>query len=386
MCYKQEREDKDALKIEEKIKNYPKFLQDYFGRLPANSTKNSNFSPINDLLQWFIENNIIEKDCISDIETDDMKIITDLHVTNYLDELKKNYAIGTIINKKNIFSSLWDYFKAYKIVEDNVIKKIAKNKYKDEGTEDEDFDNVEIPTVKQIYDLMTNLYNLKNEFLYFRNVAMMILLAGTGMRSEELIGIDVDGIFLDEPQPYVLTMRKGYLKVRKKIKIRPEAINYVLPYIEIRKRIETDDKALFLSTRKQRLAYTSLKDVFTKLSNGIRPHMMRHMFASDMHAKGVSLVEIQKMMGHKSYETTSNMYISIDHEKDFFEVLKQVDEEFDNPFGEQKLINNDNNVCTVNNGDDNRKMLFNNILDKLASLSNDDLTKLLKVIDTSVTV
>jgi len=334
MCYKQERELKDSLRIEEKIKDYPEFLQKYFERLPANSTKITNFSIINNMFEWFINNNIINKHSIDKIEPDDMKPINDLHITNYLDSLKNENSMSTIITKKKVISSLWDYFKIYKIADDNIAKTIARQKYKDEGVEDGEFDSVEIPTATQINTFMSNLYNILDNFKQVRNVAMITLLAATGMRSEELIGIDIDGIYLDEESPYVLTMRKGYTEVRKRIKIRTEAIKYIRPYVEMRKKIKVNDNALFLSVRMNRLSYRSLKNEFDRYGDGVYPHMMRHMFASDMYAKGTDLVTIQKMLNHKSYETTVKMYISVEHEEDFFEVLKRVDKEFGKTFDE----------------------------------------------------
>jgi len=326
MCYKQEREKLDGIKNNEKIKNYPYFLQDYFIRLPSNSTKNTNFYYIDHLLKWLWSQDIIDKKSIHDITPEDIDSVRDTHIIKYLDGLETGAygtinSISSIITKKNIFSSLWEYLSDNDYVKKNVIRKIPKQKYRDERES-----KVKIPSSIEISDFMTKIYYKKNEFLRTRNIAIVAILAGTGMRAEELIGID--NIVLNEEQAYVSTMRKGDRRTEKSIEIRQEAIKYVLPYVKMRSKIETDSTALFLSKENTRISTTALRNIFSRNSDTIHPHMMRHIYASDMYAITKDLVSVQKSLNHKSYDTTSNMYVSVEHDKDFFIVLKEVDKEY----------------------------------------------------------
>jgi site-specific recombinase XerD len=61
----------------------------------------------------------------------------------------------------------------------------------------------------------------------------------------------------------------------------------------------------------------SLKRVLAKAGiTGVTLHTLRHSFASQLVLAGVSLIEVQELMGHQSYETTLKYsHLSEEHVK-----------------------------------------------------------------------
>lgn len=70
MCYKIEVQNKNAEKLNKKLDelNAPQFLRDYLNELESKNGALNYLVAIKDFLQWLIENNIINKKLISEIE------------------------------------------------------------------------------------------------------------------------------------------------------------------------------------------------------------------------------------------------------------------------------------------------------------------------------
>lgn len=118
-----------------------------------------------------------------------MNQIKSNYIIKYLNELnsgilgRKN-SIDSICTKKNVFSSFWNYLFLNKYVDDNIIRHIPSHLYKSEITQKD----VKIPTREQLERFINKLYNgNNNEFDIIRNIAIVKLILGSGIRSEELI-------------------------------------------------------------------------------------------------------------------------------------------------------------------------------------------------------
>lgn len=320
-CYKDEREHKDAAKMQENLKEYPAFIADYFDDLRSYSTRKAYFSYINGLLIWLLENKRVNKQSIADITPEDLDALRYNDIIKYLDSLLLEGAeVSSVLTKKNVLKAFWKYLANSDYVMKNIVDKIPVSKYKIEGDHE-----VKIPTETQIKNLITNAYNEINEHTRERNIAIIVLLAGTGMRAEELLGLDVDSIVEKSGEYYAVTKRKGDLKTFTDIWIRPEAMEIINAYIETRKNMQVETNALFVSSQNGRLSKTSLDYMLDKYSKGaIHPHLLRHVYATNMYKKTKDLVYVQKLLSHSSYDTTSKMYVSCKQEKDFFKCLCEV--------------------------------------------------------------
>ena len=147
-----------------------------------------------------------------------------------------------------------------------------------------------------------------------RNLAMFELLLSSGIRIGELCSLKLDNVDFEECKMIVKGKgnkeRIGYFSERAKLIIQE--------YLLLRK---NESKYLFTqySSRKSKkqLSVNSVEMLFRRAgeSCGIKvyPHKFRRTFCTRMIKKGMSIDQVQKLMGHESIETTLR-YIDLDDE------------------------------------------------------------------------
>ncbi len=320
MCYKVEKQRKIEQKLAEELKNVPDFIADFFDRYKSSATKKINWIYIRDMLNWMLSNGCIKKDSISDITVKDMNDITSNNVIKYLNELKNGIlgranSLDSINTKKNVFSAFWNYLRQNKCVEENVIAHIPSNLYKSEKK----FKEVEIPTDEEVEKFLISITTgNKNEFNIIRNIAIVQLIKGSGIRSEELINMDVSDLRLyEEDRPYMMVLGKGNIQEYDKVYMSEQARINMEEYLKIRSLFvnerEIKNEALFLSNENNRLSKGAITGFFRKYSDEtIYPHMLRHWVGSKLYQETKDIVLVQRQLRHKNLETAARYYVHMD--------------------------------------------------------------------------
>ena len=320
MCYKVEKQRKIEQKLAEELKNVPGFIADFFDRYKSSATKKINWIYIRDMLNWMLSNGCIKKDSISDITVKDMNDITSNNVIKYLNELKngilgRSNSLDSINTKKNVFSAFWNYLRQNKCVDENVIAYIPKNLYKSEKK----FKEVEIPTDEEVEKFLISITTgNKNEFNIIRNIAIVQLIKGSGIRSEELINMDVSDLRLyEEDRPYMMVLGKGNIQEYDKVYMSEQARINMEEYLKIRSLFvnerEIKNEALFLSNENNRLSKGAITGFFRKYSDEtIYPHMLRHWVGSKLYQETKDIVLVQRQLRHKNLETAARYYVHMD--------------------------------------------------------------------------
>ncbi|CAG5081144.1 site-specific tyrosine recombinase XerD [Parvicella tangerina] len=150
-----------------------------------------------------------------------------------------------------------------------------------------------------------------------RNVAILEMLYGSGLRVSELTNISLQDIYWEE----------GFLRVTGKgnkqriVPISSDGLKHLKIYVnEIR--VHQDPKpghehVLFLNRRGKQLTrvmiFTIVKDAVEKagIRKRISPHTFRHSFATHLVENGADLRAVQEMLGHVSI-TTTEVYTHLD--------------------------------------------------------------------------
>lgn len=322
MCYKEEKHKKINVQLEEKMEGIPNFISDFFDRYKSAATKKCNWSYIRDLLQWLVDKKYIAKNDIREITKEDMNQIISNQIIKYLNDLKsgitrRKNSLDSICTKKNVFSAFWNYMFMNKYVDDNIIQQIPGHLYKSEVTQKE----VKIPTKEQLEKFICNLYDgNNNEFNIIRNVTVVKLFLGSGIRSEELINLDVKDLYLEEEKPYIMVLGKGKIEQYDKVFISEEAKSYLQEYLLSRKIFVKENSissdALFLSNEKNRISKDVITNSFKRYSNGeINPHMLRHWVGTVLYEKTNDIVLVQKQLRHSSLETAAKYYVHMSEDK-----------------------------------------------------------------------
>lgn len=320
MCYKEEKHIALNRMLADKLENIPDFISDFFDRYKSAATKNCNWGYIRDLLEWLIIKKYISKNTISDITIQDINCIKSNHIIKYLNELqsgqyKRKNTLDSIRTKKNVFSAFWNYMFVNKYVDDNIIQHIPSKLFKQEETKKE----VYVPTDEQINRFLENIGN-DDSFITMRNLAIVKLFIGSGIRSEELINLDMKDLHLDENPAYIMVLGKGKLEKYDEVYISKAAKDTLMAYLNYRKEFvkenNIEDNAVFLSSNKRRISKTVITSFFDKYSEGqIFPHALRHWVGTRLYESTKDIVLVQEQLRHKDLETTKRYYVHMDKSK-----------------------------------------------------------------------
>ena len=317
MCYKDELQNKNAENLRKRFEkdNAPYFLQRIFSNIGGGSkaTAITYWIAVRDLLQYAIDKKIINKDSIAEIEPEDMLEIEGPEVNEYL-EYKENSGMSptTLYTRKNIYKSFWEEMIATRKipVEFNVIKKVSY-----QGIP-YDPNNVlaKLPLNEDIEFMIEKIKWKKDDFIRERNIVIMSLLMGTGIREAGLAGLDVADIFLEAEVPYFKVMMKGDLHkstARSVFLSENDTVEAMRHWMKIRSTINNviDKEAVFLNKNGKRMNEENIKSMFKTYSNRkITPHKIRHWYATTF-AKKYGVQFVQQQLGHRSEKTTVNNYM-----------------------------------------------------------------------------
>lgn len=160
-----------------------------------------------------------------------------------------------------------------------------------------------------------------------RDIALVGLLLLNGLRSCEVLSLEVEDLLLSEAQ---LRVHGKGGKVRM-LPLPPETIRLLDCYLRAERPL-TNTTRVFVSlkgkARGQAMTKAGLRSLFrhhravTSVSKA-NPHRFRHTFGADMIRAGVSLPALQRLMGHANIETTL-LYIQISPQDVYEEYARAV--------------------------------------------------------------
>lgn len=140
-----------------------------------------------------------------------------------------------------------------------------------------------------------------------RDVAIVELLYGTGMRVSELVALDLDDLDLRRGEARI---RAGKGNKERLVYLGDMAREAVRLYLEERPLWANGQnrEALFFGKRGARLSDRGVRRVLDRLAvrlgKPLHPHMLRHSFATHMLERGADIRVIQELLGHSSLSTT----------------------------------------------------------------------------------
>lgn len=226
--------------------------------------------------------NVVNKK-IEFISTDDLR----KYLADYKDN--NNASKTTIDNIRRVLSSFFSWLEDEDYILKNPVRRIRKIKTKKVVKEVISDENFEI-----LRDSCSNV----------RDLAMIELLASTGIRVGELVNLNIDDVLFNERECVVLgkgdSERIVYFDAKTKI--------HLLKYLENR----TDNNpALFVSFKKpyKRLGINGVERRIRELGNGanikkVHPHKFRRTMATNAIDKGMPIEQVQKLLGHVQIDTT----------------------------------------------------------------------------------
>jgi site-specific recombinase XerD len=160
-----------------------------------------------------------------------------------------------------------------------------------------------------------------------RDIAIVGLLLLNGLRSCEVLALELEDLLLNEAQ---MRVRGKGAKVRM-MPLPPETIRLLDCYLKAERPL-TNTARVFVSlkgkARGKPMTRAGLRSLFRhhRAATTVRkanPHRFRHTFGSDMIRAGISLPALQRLMGHANIETTL-LYIQISPQDVYEEYARAV--------------------------------------------------------------
>lgn len=217
------------------------------------------------------------------------------NIENFKNDMQCKLAVVSL-NRK--FSSLKSYNR-YLIHKGLVNEMLVKD------SDQVDIQSIGNPTKVAKDDVVDFLQAVKKKpsRLKVRNIAMIYLMANTGLRREEVCNLKLDGLKRTN-KGYILETYGKENKVRE-VGLNDLAVKVVENYLKVRNKSKyADSKYLFLSQRGEKLTVSAINDVF-EFYGDINPHALRHNYATTMLEEEIlTLPELKNQMGHKSINTT----------------------------------------------------------------------------------
>lgn len=326
MCYKDETQKKNAEKLQRKFEqdNIPTFIRDYFYNLNSEAGKLNYYSVIVSMLNWIIDSKRVEKESVSEITEQDINLLSKTDMIVYLETLISNGTLPSTINtKKNILSSFWTHLVDEGICDKNIIHSIPRSKFKIKKK-----NNAKVPLPEDMIEMIEKIKQKKDDFVRERNLVIIRVLKGTGLRESELAGLDLKDLHLEDNKPYIMVMGKGiyYTQDAEPVLVSKDAKLALEQWLEIRNKVGNivDDKAVFINKNGKRLSEDNIQAIFKNYSGGkITPHMMRHLYATVLYQEsGHDAAFVQEQLRHSDVNTTLGTYAAGDSRS--YEVLENM--------------------------------------------------------------
>lgn len=135
-----------------------------------------------------------------------------------------------------------------------------------------------------------------------RNYAIVTLLAYSGMRISEALGIKLTDINLIGRE---ILVRKGKGEKQRIVIINDKCVNAIREYLKERENYKhKNSQYLFISRENETVDRTTINHIFESTSGKITPHTLRHFFCSYALESGWSLHEVAAQAGHTNIQTT----------------------------------------------------------------------------------
>ena len=321
-----DRDKNNIDKISQYLKDLPDFCFNYFLDLEPYTSTLSRLNYAIDLRVFFnflatykfsIKQTEITYDHLNKVTADDISSF--LSYLSYYNYNGKNYKNGEK-GKARKLASIRNLFK-YLFNKDKITANTA-SKVNTPKIHQKDILRLEVDEVVKLIDqaenpnLLTKNQQQFNKHTRLRDVAMLSLFLGTGIRISECVGINIDDI--DFSVNGFKVTRKGGNQVV--LYFSDEVANHLREYLEERlnkPNVDIEEKALFLSIQNKRISVRAVEKLVKKYSSvvtplkKITPHKLRSTYGTNLYRETNDIYVVADVLGHKDVNTTKKHYAAI---------------------------------------------------------------------------
>lgn len=328
--YFDKRDMENVAKIERILDDdLPDFCREYFVGISTGTTTLTRLNYAYDIRTFF--NYLTKKvyrlkgKCTKEITPADIEALSAYEIEAYLNyvEIYKDDNGNLIRNgargksrKLAAIRSLTRYFEKKQLIRHNPTSTVDTPKLREK--EIIRLESDEMGALLDVVDTGDGLSSRQQKYqenTRVRDLAIVSLLLGTGIRVSELVGIDLDDVNFKD-MSFVVT-RKGGARVI--LYFSEEVAGYLYDYYGMRIADKTlkNEPALFLSLQKRRITTRAVENIVKKYSlvatplKHITPHKLRSTFGTQLYRNTGDIYVVADVLGHKDVNTTKRHYAAI---------------------------------------------------------------------------
>lgn len=331
--YHDELNKKNITHLREILDTLPPFCGQYFRGIQEYTSSRTRVAYAYDIrvfFEYIHENNpVFKRMKIKDYPLSMLDQITRLDIEEYLEYCSyyikdgKEYMNDERGKARKLASlrSFYNYFFRNELIEKNPAALVPMPKLHEKEIVRLDADEVAI-----LLDNVESGQKLTKQQLHYhektkvRDVALLTLLLGTGIRVSECVGLDIQDI----------DFKNNGLKIRRKggyeavVYFGEEVETALLDYLEQRESIipvEGNEDALFLSMQNKRISVRAVELLVKKYASSvtnlkkITPHKLRSTYGTSLYRETGDIYLVADVLGHKDVNTTRKHYAAIEDER-----------------------------------------------------------------------
>lgn len=329
--YYEQKDRENTIRLRNMIKELPPFCTDFFRGIEPQTSSRTRIAYAYDLKIFFDflrkENPVLKKLELRDIT---LSHLDQLHVTDleeYMEYLKyrfneKNQEVVNkergIMRKIASLKSFYNYFYRKEMLKNNPAALVQLPKLHDKEIIRLDVDEVALLLDEvEKGESLTDKQKAFHEKTKVRDLALLTLLLGTGIRVSECVGLNINDI--DFKNGGIRIHRKGGKEVTVYFGIEVE--NALRDYLDQRQDMTPEkgnEDALFLSLQMKRISVRSVENLVKKYAKivtplkKITPHKLRSTYGTTLYQETGDIYLVADVLGHTDVNTTKKHYAALD--------------------------------------------------------------------------
>lgn len=324
---------KNEVKLRKMLEELPPFCKQFFIGIEPTTSSRTRIAYAYDIGCFFdylhTANPICQRMEICEFPLSILDQITPMDIEEYLSYLKYYEKDGIehtndergIKRKLASLRTLYRYFFKNELIQNDPAIKVDMPKIHEKNIVRLDIDEVaRLLDEVESGDSLTPRQQKYHDKTKTRDLALMTLLLGTGIRVSECVGLDMEDV--DFRNNGIKIHRKGGAEVV--VYFGEEVRTALLDYMVERQKITAEDgsiNALFLSLQNKRISVRSVENLVKKYSKlvtslkHITPHKLRSTYGTSLYRETGDIYLVADVLGHKDVNTTRKHYAAIDDDR-----------------------------------------------------------------------
>lgn len=329
--YREHTDTENILKLRQVLSTLPAFCKDYFRAIDSTTTTKTRISYAYDIRIFFQflldENPAFKNYTMTDVSVEILDQIKAVDLEEYMEYLKvyqngdKTETNGERGLKRKISAlrSFYAYYYKREMIHTNPTVLIDVPKIHDKSIIRLDTDEVALllDYIEHCGDSLTGQKRVYYEKTKERDLAIVTLLLGTGIRVSECVGLDIEDV--DFKNNGIKVTRKGGNEMV--VYFGEEVEKALKRYLEVRAGITPlagHEHALFYSAQRKRMGVQAVENMVKKYSRQITttkkitPHKLRSTYGTALYQETGDIYLVADVLGHKDVNTTKKHYAALD--------------------------------------------------------------------------